>query len=50
MKEDRLQKAFEYVKENYFPGWDKKGKWKVEDCSEEIKTVGPRDVKGQCIR
>ena len=50
MKEDYLQKSFEYVKNNYFPGWDKKGKWKVEDCSEELNALGPRGVAGQCIR
>ena len=42
---DRLQEVFEFVKNNYFPGWDEKGKWKVEDCSEELN---PIDVAGLC--
>ena len=47
---DRLEKAFEYVRNNYFPGWDKRRRWKVEDCSEELNALSPRGVEGQCIR
>jgi len=45
---DRLEKAFEYVKNTYFPRWDKSRKWKVEECSEELCAIGARGVDGKC--
>lgn len=30
MNKDRLQVAFQYVRQTFFPRWDKKGEWKVE--------------------
>ena len=48
MQEDRLQKAFEYVKNTYFPGWDKRRRWKVEERSEELNARTARGVDGIC--
>ena len=31
MNEDRLQDAFQYVRQTFFPRWDRDGQWKVVD-------------------
>lgn len=33
MNEDRLQDAFQDVRQTFFPRWDKKGEWKVVDST-----------------
>jgi hypothetical protein len=33
MDNERLQEAFQYVKQLFFPGWDKENKWIVKDAS-----------------
>jgi hypothetical protein len=50
MQDDRLQKAFEYVRNTYFSGWDKRKKWKVEERSEELDAISARGVDGACER
>lgn len=51
MNEERLQTAFQYVRLNFFPKWDREGKWRVVEnpsCSKSDikKEVG--DVLALC--
>ena len=48
MLEYRLQNAVKYVCETFFPDWDKKRKWKVIECSEELNQMGDRGTDGHC--
>ncbi len=48
MQEDRLKNAFEYVRQMFFPEWDRKREWKILECPEELRTHQGKGVDGVC--